>query len=60
MDTKSLFQSKTFWFNMAIGTLALLQGQGVVDMLPTGAVEGIVTMGNIILRFLTKQPVHVA
>lgn len=53
--TKSLFKSKTFWFNLITGLLA------VSDVLPIPVEYQalIVALGNVVLRFLTDKAVHV-
>ena len=50
---KSLFTSKTFWFNVLAGATAIM---GIVPISPeaTGAVTAVI---NIALRALTKQPI---
>ena len=54
--SKSLFKSKTFWFNIVTAALELSQ----VIPLPPGTAVLIVNVGNIVLRLLTNAPVHVA
>lgn len=53
--SKSLFKSKTFWFNIVTATLQLSQ----VLPLPVEYTALIVGVGNIALRFVTETPVHV-
>ena len=60
MDSKSLFTSRTFWFNVVMGLLAILQTEGVFELLPESVVAGGIAAGNVVIRILTKQPVHVA
>ena len=61
MNSKSVFLSKTFWVNI----LAMAAALGGVFHFNLSAddqamiVTGIMGVVNIILRFLTKQPVHV-
>lgn len=54
---KSIFKSKTFWFNLA-GLATVLTNPEVAMMHP-GAVGTVITVGNIILRTVTKQPVSI-
>ena len=53
-DVKSIFASKTFWFNV------LTAGAGVLGYLPqnkyTLPVIGVV---NVLLRYVTNQPVSI-
>jgi len=53
--SKSLFASKTFWFNIVTATVELT---GVLPV-PQGAATAVVAVGNIVLRLLTNQPSHV-
>lgn len=54
--SKSLFKSKTFWFNV-LSAAAELSG---VLPLPAGVSTLVVNVVNIGLRLLTETPVHVA
>lgn len=51
---KSLFASKTFWFNVlsAVVTIA-----GIIPANPV--TTGIIAVGNVVLRLVTNQPVSV-
>jgi hypothetical protein len=53
--SKSIFKSKTFWANVAMGVAAFLLE------LPVGAdvQVAIATAVNVLLRYNTKQPVHI-
>lgn len=53
--SKSIFKSKTFWANVAMGVAAFLLE------LPVGAdvQVAVATAVNVLLRYSTKQPVHV-
>lgn len=51
MDTKNILQSRTFWFNVATAAITY------AGYLPPQYATYIVAVGNIILRFLTTQPV---
>lgn len=60
MNTKSLFQSKTFWFNL-LGIVAAA-GSTYADILPPKAAPYVIAAGgiaNIILRTVTNQGVSV-
>lgn len=53
--SKSLFKSKTFWFNIITGAIELT---GVLPV-PVGTATLIVNVGNILIRHLgTSQPTH--
>lgn len=52
--SKSLFASKTFWFNVL--TLAV-ELTGVLPI-PQGVATVVVNVGNILIRTVTNQPVH--
>lgn len=53
--SKSLFASKTFWFNALTAVAELTQ----VLPLPVGTVAVIATVVNVGLRFVTDTPVHI-
>lgn len=53
--SKSLFASKTFWFNVITAAVEL---SGVLPI-PTGVATAVVGIGNVLIRLLTNQPVHV-
>lgn len=53
--SKSLFASKTFWFNALTAVAELTH----VLPLPAGTVTIIATVVNVGLRFVSSQPVHV-
>jgi uncharacterized membrane protein len=55
MVSKSLFVSKTFWFNIVTAAVELT---GVLPV-PQGVATLVVGVGNIVLRTLTNQPVRV-
>ncbi|MEK9722473.1 MAG: hypothetical protein VW405_03165 [Rhodospirillaceae bacterium] len=53
--SKSLFVSKTFWFNIVTAAVELT---GVLPV-PQGAATAVVAVGNVVLRLLTNQPAHI-
>jgi hypothetical protein len=53
--SKSLFASKTFWFNVVTAAVELT---GVLPV-PAGVSTAVVGVGNIVLRLLTNKPAHV-
>lgn len=56
MDSKSIFASKTFWFNVL--SLAVVAGSGSLGVtIPPKVAVPLVTIGNLGLRWLTNQPV---
>ncbi len=59
---KSLFASRTFWFNAAAGIVAILSASDVVKIIPTryGPItSAAVAIINIILRLYTSEPVTI-
>jgi len=67
MDTKSIFSSKIFWANAVslIALIATASGHPAATILGSPDVQAQVIAGataavNIILRLVTKQPVHIA
>lgn len=59
---KTLFQSKTFWFNaitFLVSAATYLQGSELLAQYPeVVAIFGtIVGIGNIVLRIITKEPI---
>jgi uncharacterized membrane protein len=59
MDSKSIFVSKTFWVNLL--SLVGMVAQGVTgnEVFPLEVQASILTIINIILRFVTKTAVSV-
>jgi hypothetical protein len=57
--SKSLFASKTFWFNLLTGAGELVQVATQTHIVPAGTVAVAAAVINIGLRFVTDQPVHV-
>ena len=60
MEPKSLFASKTFWFNAVLVVGEILQLVLSLNILPPGTAVLIGGIGNIVLRRLTNQPVVVS
>ena len=61
--SKPFYASKTFWFNViAFVVLGVLPNFGFVPVVPAGwepFVLPVVLVVNLILRFITKQPISV-
>jgi len=58
-NTKSIFVSKTFYLNLALAAVAVVQSVTGVSIAP-GEVELIVAaVLNIAVRFMTTQPVAI-
>lgn len=57
--SKSLFTSKTFWFNALTSAAELAQLLSQVHLVPPGALALAGSLINIGLRMVTTQPVHV-
>lgn len=53
MDKKNIFLSKTFWANIAGLTLT------VAGVLPAKYAAPAMAVANVVLRFLSNQPVYV-
>jgi hypothetical protein len=59
MESKPIWQSRTLWFNVAIGLLALAE-KTVADLgITDGLLVTILTVGNMLLRSITKTAVTV-
>jgi len=52
---KSIFASKTLWFNLFGGLVALVPDVATKIPEPWGAL--VLVVGNILLRYVTTQPV---
>lgn len=61
MDAKSIFASKTLWFNV-VAAMVTAAWPIISPYLPlTGEqAAGIAALGNMILRYVTTQPVALA
>jgi len=57
--SKSLFASKTFWFNVLSAGGEVVQLLSGVHVVPAGTLAVAGGIINIGLRFVTEQPVHV-
>lgn len=62
MSGKPFWQSKTFWVNVLIVVVIILESTGVIDVVPDEVqLEQyailIVGLINIVLRFVTKEPI---
>lgn len=58
METKSIFTSKTFWAN-AVGLAAMIaQGYTGKEIMPLETQGAALSIVNILLRAITKQPVN--
>ena len=57
--TKSIFTSKVFYFNLIAGVIGVLQAQGLFSLIPEPYGPAVVAVGNIVLRYVTTQPVRV-
>jgi hypothetical protein len=64
METKSIFQSKTFWINAitaVAGILTTIGGSDLIQQNPqaAGVMAIVIGVANVLLRLVTKQPVKV-
>ena len=57
MDSKSIFASKTFWVNAVSLVAMVIQGITGKEIIGLELQASILAGVNIILRFITKQPV---
>ncbi len=62
MNPKKIIRSKTIWANLAIvlvGVLGYLQGNEIILENPTivSALAVAVGLGNVLLRFVTSEPI---
>lgn len=58
--TKSIFASKTFWFNVAGVAIWVAQHFFGVQVLDPTSLAGGALAGNLALRAVTNQGVHIA
>jgi uncharacterized membrane protein len=58
---KAFYQSKVFWFNILAGVIAIAGIFGFAEFAPSSDVLEIIAVVvsaiNIILRFITKEPI---
>jgi hypothetical protein len=59
MNSKSLWQSKTFWFNCVSALLMLAQWAAGQDLINPDVAAIAIAVLNIALRIITRKPVHV-
>lgn len=57
MNVKSIFASRTIWFNLILGVYNVLETAGLFQGLPQPWGVLIQTVGNLFLRGITTQPV---
>ncbi len=55
MNPKSIFASKTVWFNLVAMVVQVLPG--LAEHVPQPWGELVTALGNIALRYVTTQPV---
>lgn len=60
MDTKSIFSSKMFWVNAIMFGIEIFQSLSDTHVVPEQWVLVGLPIANIILRWVTTQPVSVA
>lgn len=60
MAAKNILASKVFWFNAIAGVIGFAQQQGLFAGIPDPYGPAVVILGNILLRFLTTQPVSLS
>jgi hypothetical protein len=56
---KSIFVSQTFWINLLMALVAILQSSDVITILPPKYIPlttGFIAIANIILRLYTVRP----
>lgn len=62
-EKKSIFASKTFWANIIAGAATLLTvfgfDLGLDETTQAELVAGVMVAVNIVLRFVTKEPVSI-
>ena len=54
---KSIFASKTFWFNVIAGVIGVCQAQGLFTAIPAPYGPAVVALVNLALRYVTVEPV---
>ena len=62
MEGKPFWESKTFWFNLLALVVAVASAFGYREFQPDPEVlqlaVGIIALINLLLRFVTKQPIR--
>lgn len=62
MESKPVYKSKTVWFNVLLPLVTWgaykMTGVEIPPDVAAGAIAVMQTVGNIILRLLTKQPIE--
>jgi hypothetical protein len=61
MESKKFYQSKTFWFNVIALVVMVLGAFGYKGEVPeewAALVPAILAIVNLVLRFITKQPIE--
>lgn len=59
METKRKIYSKTLWLNALAGIAVIVQAITGQEWLDAEGQAAIIVVANIILRFLTKQPITI-
>ena len=59
VDAKSIFTSKTFWFNLVLGLFQVADNVGAWNIIPQPYGAIVLMVGNILLRGMTYQPVKI-
>lgn len=54
---KPAIKSKTLWFNVIGGVIVLLQYLGTIHVIDINLLEGLLVVGNVVLRFITNTAV---
>ncbi len=57
-NTKSLWKSKTFWFNLLTGLAELAQVLSGTNLVPPGVLTVAAAVINIGLRLVTDKPIQ--
>lgn len=59
-ENKKWFHSKTIWFNIVSGIVTIaasLQSDGGLSPQLASIMASVVTIGNVVLRFITEKPI---
>jgi len=59
-NVKSIFASRTFWFNVVAGVVGFAQSNGLFTLIPDPYGPPLVALINLGLRAITTQPVSVS